>query len=270
VNVMVKDGTAGVSTDLEGNYSISVPDDAEALTFSYVGYVSQEIGIGNQTTINVQLEPDVQSLNQVVVVGYGSQKRVNLTGAVSQINSEMLEDRPINSVGQALQGAIANLNVTFGDGRPGGNASINVRGFTSINSGNPLVLIDGVPGDINLLNPLDVASVTVLKDASSAAIYGARAAYGVVLITTKQGQKGELQVVYNNNFSMATPTTSHDFMTDGYETARLIDEAFQITTGNDYTGYTEEDYEELRKRQTDRSLPDVVIQNRNGRDQYVW
>jgi len=270
VNVMVKDGTAGVSTDLEGNYSISVPDDAEALTFSYVGYVSQEIGIGNQTTINVQLEPDVQSLNQVVVVGYGSQKRVNLTGAVSQINSEMLEDRPINSVGQALQGAIANLNVNFGDGRPGGNASINVRGFTSINSGNPLVLIDGVPGDINLLNPLDVASVTVLKDASSAAIYGARAAYGVVLITTKQGQKGELQVVYNNNFSMATPTTSHDFMTDGYETARLIDEAFQITTGNDYTGYTEEDYEELRKRQTDRSLPDVVIQNRNGRDQYVW
>src|SRR5690606_317163 len=102
------------------------------------------------------------------------------------------------------------------------------------------------------------------------AIYGARAAYGVVLITTKNGQEGKLQVTYSNNFSVATPTTSHDFMTDGYETARLIDEAFQVTTGNDYTGYTDEDHEELRKRQPHRSLPDLVIPNGDGRDQYVW
>lgn len=270
VSVRVKEGTAGASTDLEGNYSIQVNDEAVTLVFSYVGYITREVSIGDQSTINVQLEPDVQSLNQVVVVGYGTQKKANLTGAVSQIDSEVLEDRPINNVGQALQGAIPNLNVNFGDGRPGGNAKINIRGYTSINGGDPLVMIDGVPGDINLLNPLDVASITVLKDASSAAIYGARAAYGVILITTKQGQEGKLQVVYSNNFSIATPTTSHEFMTDGYETGRLIDEAFRITTGNDYTGYTDEDYAELKKRQTDHSLPDVTIQNRNGTDQYVW
>ncbi|HXO76772.1 MAG TPA: SusC/RagA family TonB-linked outer membrane protein, partial [Puia sp.] len=179
-------------------------------------------------------------------------------------------DRPIGNVGQGLQGVVPNLNITFNDGHPGATANLNIRGFTSINGGAPLVVIDGVPGDINLLNPKDIATISVLKDASSAAVYGARAAYGVILITTKSGKKGKTQVNYNGNYSVATPTTSHSFITDGYQDATLVDQAFQIVTGNAYTGYTAADYAQLKARETDHSLPSVVTDTRNGRPQYVY
>ncbi|GAA4301605.1 SusC/RagA family TonB-linked outer membrane protein [Compostibacter hankyongensis] len=269
VSVNVKGTSLGTSTDAQGNFTLEVPDDA-ILRITYIGYEAQEVAVAGQKSITVVLAASSTSLNQVVVVGYGTQKKANLTGAVAQIDSKMLENRPVANITQALQGLVPNLSVNFNDGRPGSQGKINIRGYTSVNSGSPLVLIDGVPGDINLINPLDVASISVLKDASSAAIYGARAAYGVILVTTKQGQQGKLKVSYSNNFSFGTPTTPHDFMTDGYATAKLIDEAFRISTGNSYTGYTDEDYAELEKRQTDHSLPSVVVQNRGGRDQYVW
>lgn len=269
VTVKVVGSTLATTTDQDGNFSIEVSGN-EQLEFSYVGFNSQTVPTTGRTTINLVMIPGINSLSDVVVVGYGTQKKVNLTGAVSQIDSKLLEDRPIANVSQALQGAMPGLSINFNDGRPGGEGKINIRGYTSVNGGQPLVLIDGVPGDINMLNPQDVATVTVLKDASSAAIYGSRAAYGVILIVTKKGRAGKLQVTYSNNFSISNSTTSHDMMTDGYTTGKLIDEAFRITTGNIYTGYTDADYEELLKRRTDPSLPSVVIQNRNGRDQYVW
>ena len=154
----------------------------------------------------IVLKEDSEVLDEVVVVGYGTQKKVNLTGAVTMADGDVLEDRPIANVTQGLQGAIPNLNITFDGGSPNATAQINVRGTTSLNGGSALILVDGVEtNDISLLNPQDIASISVLKDASSAAVYGARAAFGVVLITTKKGTKGEkVRVNYNNNFSWSS------------------------------------------------------------------
>jgi TonB-linked SusC/RagA family outer membrane protein len=269
VSVQVRGSKNGTVTNEKGEFSLAASDSA-ILVISFVGYTPLEVPVNNRGNLQIFLKPANSGLNEVVVVGYGTQKRSNLTGAVAQVDSKMIEDRPVSNVGQALQGVIPNLNINFSDGHPGSQAKFNIRGFTSINGGSPLVIIDGVPGDINLLNPLDVATVSVLKDASSAAIYGGRAAYGVILITTRHGAKGKVQVNYSGNYSVASPTTSHAFMTDGYSTGKLVDEAFKIATGNPYTGYTDADYEQLKARQTDHTLPSVVVDNRNGRDQYVW
>ncbi len=269
VTIKVKGTTTGTVTDAEGKFTLVVPEDA-TLEVSSVGYVTREISVGKRTNLDIQLKTSATGLNQLVVVGYGTQKKVDLTGAVTQIGDKMLKDRPISNVGQALQGVVPNLNINFSDGRPGAPAKINIRGFTSVNGGQPLVLIDGVPGDINLVNPNDVESISVLKDASSAAIYGSRAAYGVILVTTKSGKSGKLQVTYSANFATSTPTTSHSFITDGYTALKLMDSAYKISKGNIISNYTQADYEELKKRQRDPSLPSVVIQNRSGRDQYVY
>jgi TonB-linked SusC/RagA family outer membrane protein len=269
VSVTVKNSLQGTTTDKSGHFQIAAGIN-DSLMFSRVGYQSVFVRVANSEPLDIKLNEASSSLNEVVIIGYGSQKRAKVTGAVSQIDSKMLEDRPIGDAGQALQGIIPNLNVSFDDGHPGSAANFNIRGYTSINGGQPLVIIDGAPGDINMLNVSDIASVSVLKDASSAAIYGARAAYGVILITTKEGKKGKLQVQYSGNFSVGTPTTSHDFMTDGYNTAKLIDDAYKISKGSSFTGYTEDDYAELKKRQTDHSLPSAAIVNRNGKDQYFW
>lgn len=269
VSIQVKGGLAGTATNEKGEFGITVPDTA-VLLISFVGYTSQEVPVNGQGILSIHLKPANAGLNEVVVIGYGSQKRSNLTGAVTQVDSRMLEDRPLSNMGQALQGVVPNLNINFSDGHPGSPAQFNIRGFTSLNGGSPLVVIDGVPGDANLLNPADVETISVLKDASSAAIYGARAAYGVILITTRHGRKGKMQVSYAANYAVGTPTTSHDFMTDGYSTGKLIDQAFKIVTGNAYTGYTDADYDQMKLRQTDHSLPSVVTDNRNGRIQYVY
>lgn len=269
VTVKVKGTDEGTVTDADGRFTLDVPDNA-ILEVSYVGYQTQEVAVDNKKNITVKMTPSASGLNEVVVVGYGTQKKVNLTGAVSQIDDKMLKDRPVSNVGQALQGVVPNLNINFGDGRPGAPAKVNIRGFTSVNGGQPLILIDGVPGDINLINPSDIESVSVLKDASSAAIYGSRAAYGVILVTTKSGQSGKLQVTYSANFATSTPTTSHSFITDGYTALQLMDSSYKISKGNIISNYTASDYEQLKMRQTDPSLPSVVIQNRSGRDQYVY
>ncbi len=152
------------------------------------------------------MEEDDNYLNEVVVVGYGSQKKVNLTGSVENISAKAIENRPIRSVTDAIQGQMAGVTVQSGTGQPGQFSSIKIRGNTSVNSGGALVIIDGLPGDINLVNPQDIESVSVLKDAASAAIYGARAAEGVILITTRQGTDSKVKVEYTDNFSFNKPT----------------------------------------------------------------
>ena len=267
-------GTASLSN---GNYTLAnLPAGVPLqITFSFLGYethvIKDKILNNGSNTLSVQLKEGDQKLNELVVVGYGTQKKVNLTGAIAQVDSKALENRPVANVTQALQGAIPGLNINFTDGRPGSNGRFNIRGTNPLSSGaTPLVLIDGVPGSMNNVNPRDIETVTILKDAAASAIYGARAAFGVVLVTTKAAKKGKLTVNYGNNFSKSYSTVSTDFITDGYTAAVLNDEAFLVTTGNTYTRYTPADMEELKKRQTDKSLPTVITDIRNGREQYVY
>ncbi len=211
VSVTVKGTTRGSTTNANGEYSISVPDDKVVLAFSFVGYLPQEVLVGNRTNINITLKVDSKALDEVVVVGYGTQKKVNLTGAVDQVTAKQIETKSVANIGQALQGVVPNLNITFSDGNPVKDPSFNVRGGTSFSggsfrSGSPLILVDGIPMEINNLNPSDIESLSVLKDAASAAIYGARAAYGVILITTKKGSKDKApKVSYSYSYQDQSP-----------------------------------------------------------------
>jgi TonB-linked SusC/RagA family outer membrane protein len=205
-------------TDADGKFQITVSSQA-VLEVSYLGFKTMEIPVNNQKHLEVVLTNNMSHLNEVVVVGYGVQKKVNLSGAVDQIGAADLAKRPINDLSKGLQGMIPNLNIDFTSGEPGQQANINIRGEASINGGSPLILIDGVAADVSELNrilPEDIESLSVLKDASSAAIYGARAAFGVILITTKQGKSGKIQVDYNNNFKWKRPTILTDHTSDPY------------------------------------------------------
>lgn len=214
VNVLVKGTPQGTVTNAQGGYSISAPSNA-TLVFTFVGYKTSEVPVGDRTTIDITLAEDLTSLDEVVVIGYGTQKRSDLTGAVGSVSADKLQERPATSLNQALSGKIAGVQVNTNSGRPGGKSNVRIRGFSSINSSNnPLYVVDGVQlpqgnqdqfsQSIDYLNPNDVVSVEVLKDASSTAIYGARGANGVILITTKRGQSGEGKVTYNVDFSVPT------------------------------------------------------------------
>lgn len=211
--VKLKGSDKGVVTDSNGKFSLEVNGANDFITVSFVGYKTQTVPVGNDKVITIKLEPDLEgrTLNDVVVVGFGTQKKVDLTGAVAQISGKELQDRPIANIGQALQGKIANLNVTTtGDpGGPGTSSSFNIRGNTSLSGGGPLYVVDGIPlNDINNLNAQDIASISVLKDAAASAIYGARAPYGVILITTKTGKKGEQATVsLNSNVGLSSYTS---------------------------------------------------------------
>ena len=171
--VIVQGTDNGVTTDFDGNFSIQASE-GDVLELSYVGFQTQTFTISaNQDTISVVLEAD-NELEEVVVTGYGTQKKINLTGAVAAVSGEVLDDRPIVNVGEGLQGVIPNLNIDIRNGDPTTSPEFNIRGFESINGGTPLILVDNVPMDINSVNPNDIESISVLKDASSAAIYGAR------------------------------------------------------------------------------------------------
>ena len=218
VTVLVSGTSVGTSTDFDGNYEIAVETGNE-LIFSYLGFVTQRFLVGAQNEINVMLEEDLQILDEVVVVGFGTQKKVNLSGAVNNITTKELSTRPISNVSQGLQGLSPGLNIDFNSGTPGANPVINIRGFTSINGGEPLIIIDGVPSDVSLLNlisPENIESISVLKDASSAAIYGSRAAFGVLLITTKSGSDDKVSINFNSYVSMGTPTVVPEKTTDPY------------------------------------------------------
>lgn len=276
VNVGIKGTSKGVTTDGKGAFSITVPDAETVLVFSYIGYTTQEIKVGNLTNITVTLQSDSKALDEVVVVGYGTQKKVNLTGAVDQVTSEVLENRALPNLTQGLQGVIPNLNLTPGDGKPIQSPSYNIRGTTSIGQGgSALVLIDGVEGDPSRLNPNDIASVSVLKDAASAAIYGARAAFGVVLITTKNPTKDKTSLTYTFNQSIKTPTAIPDVVTDGYTFAKMFNEGW--SAWNDYSQtpqnvnktvrFSPAYLSEFERRANDPSLPKTIV-NSAGEYEY--
>ncbi len=270
VSVVVKGTTHGITTDIDGNYVLEIPNDAKILSFSFVGMKNQEIEIGNQIQINVALEEENVGLEEVVAIGYGVKKKINLSGAVEQIESEQIEKNLGSNTSQILQGLIPNVNVTFNNGGINEKGNINVRGVGSINGGEPLVLIDGVEGDMNNINPKDIQSISVLKDAASASIYGARAAFGVVLITTKGAQTGDVKVNYNANYGWSSPTIRTDnFITDGLEWAQLSDKLSLLENTSTYLGYTEEDYAYMEARKVDPTLPSVLIKTIDGTERYV-
>jgi len=214
-SVAVKGTTKGASTDVSGNFKIEVPSSSTVLVVSFVGYDTQEIVVGNKTNFNIVLTSKDNVLEEMVVIGYGTQKKSDLTGSVGVVKQDQLLERPASSLNQALSGRMAGVQVNTNSGRPGGRTTIRVRGFSSINSSNnPLYVVDGVmlpqnnqaqfSSAIDYINPNDIVSVEVLKDASSTAIYGARGANGVVLITTKKGKANDGQVTYNSDFSANT------------------------------------------------------------------
>lgn len=229
--IMQKGTTNGTITDMDGKFSLDGVKKGDVIQITYIGYIMQEITYTGKP-IKVTLVEDSKKLDEVVVVGYATVKKANLTGAVSAVDSKVLEDRPIINLGQGLQGTIPNLNITT-SGQPGKGSTYNVRGETSINGGSPLVLVDGVEMDPNLINPQDVASVSVLKDAASASIYGARAAYGVILITTKTGKKNmPTQVSLDASISFNSPTTRPSYM-NSMEYANWMNAANNLTNGRD-------------------------------------
>lgn len=213
VSIVLKGTTRGTITNVDGTYQIDVPESGATLIFSLIGYGTQEIPVGNQTLIDVSLAPDDKVLDEVVVIGYGTLKKSDLTGSVSTVKEEQLLERPAPSLAQGLSGRMAGVQVSSNSGRPGGRTQIRIRGFSSINSSNnPLYVVDGVmlpqgnqsqfTSAIDYINPNDIVSVEVLKDASSTAIYGARGANGVILVTTKKGKAGDSHVTYNADFSL--------------------------------------------------------------------
>jgi len=205
VTVVLKGTTSGASTGADGSYSINVPAGDGTLIFSFIGFLTQEVSISNRSTINVQLNSDAKALEEVVVVGYGTQKRSDITGSVASIPKERLSNLPVTDLTQAIQGTTAGLNISQGSSVPGSSGSVQVRGVNSINANtSPFIVVDGVPffGTINDINPNDVESMEVLKDASSVAIYGTRGANGVILITTKRGATGKPRVSYSGYYGV--------------------------------------------------------------------
>lgn len=230
IGIVVKNTTIGTATDLDGQFSITVPDSKSVLVFSFIGYKTQEITVGSQKELRVTLREDLQLLDEVVVVGYGTQKKVNVTGSVSVVNPDIIENRPITNVSQALQGVVPGLNFSVNSSNGGAlnsSMNVNIRGSGTIGSGSqaaPLILIDGIEGDMNSLNPNDIASISVLKDASSSSIYGARAAFGVILITTKTGKSGRTSVSYLGNLRLSSAIQVPNIM-DSYKFAQYFNRA---------------------------------------------
>ena len=224
VSVVVKGTQRGTSTIADGSFQIDIPEgNGQFLVFSFVGYKSQEMAVGNQSNINVSLAPDENSLEEIVVVGYGTVKKSDLTGAVGTVKGEVLQERPSASLNQGLSGRIAGVNVSSNSGRPGGRANIRIRGASSVSvSNNPLYVIDGVilnsvdlqngSTPIDYINPNDIASIEVLKDASSTAIYGARGANGVIIVSTKRGTSSGGKVTYDSDFSIGVAPKKLDLL----------------------------------------------------------
>lgn len=237
-SVIEKGSSNGTITDMDGNFILNVGSKEAILEISYIGYQGQSLKVTPGKTLSVVLKEDTQSLDEVVVVGFGVQKKANLTGAVSQVKmDDVLGSRPVVNAMSALQGAMPGLQITPNNDAagPGQSKSFNIRGTTSINGGGPLVLIDNVPGDIDMLNPEDIESVSVLKDAASAAIYGARAAFGVILVTTKKAKKGDgFHVNYNNNFGFQSSINRPE-QADGLEWMQAYLDG-EFNAGKYYTG----------------------------------
>ena len=241
--VKIKNSDNGTITDFDGNFSLSNVRAGQYLQISYIGYKTYELRITDASSYNITLHEDTEQLDEVVVVGYGAQKKVNLTGAVSVVSAEDVAGRPTQNMATALQGADPSLNITMNAGSPNSDFKIDIRGVASINSGvKPLVLVDGVEMDLKRVNNNDVQSISVLKDASAAAIYGAKAAAGVILVTTKKGAEGKAPTVtVDAKAGWKTQTSSTDFITNGFTSAYINDLFMHHHANYTMTTYNEAD-----------------------------
>lgn len=276
-SIMVKGTTKGFITDLDGGYEITGVDFPATLIVSYIGLQDKEIEVsGNEPAPYVIVLNQSTVLDEVVVVGYGIQKRVNVTGAVSVIDGKDLQNRPVTNAANAIQGADPSLLMTFGSGSiESKNYSITIRGNATIGSGDvtALVIVDGIEGSLTQVNPNDIESISVLKDASACAIYGAKASAGVVLITTKSGAEGKAKVNYTGRVSVSQNTTSTDFMTSGYDYVTFTNEFARNFYGYNTWGYTDEQMQMLYERRNDKtenpSRPWVIPDN-SGKYTYLY
>lgn len=275
VSVILRGTNKGTTTDNEGKFSIDA-ETGNVLEFTIVGYSKTSILIGNDLNLNIQMKVEAVASTEVVIVGYGTQKKSNLTGAVEQVSGDVLENRSIPNVTQGLQGVIPNLNILLVDGKPTRTAEYQVRGVGSIGEGgSALILIDGVEGDPAMLNPNDIASVTVLKDAGSAAIYGARGAFGVVLITTKNPSKGKTSINFSTNLSIKSPTVVPDMVTDSYLYSTMFVEAYSAfydysripTAFHKSVPFSQAWQDEMKNRRPGSGKPDVEVGS-GGKYQY--
>jgi TonB-linked SusC/RagA family outer membrane protein len=224
-NVVIKGTTTGVTTDVEGKFTLNPPSSGASLIISFIGYITKEVAVDNLSVIDITLESDAMSLDEVVVVGYGTQKKVNLTGSLSTVNTKQLEARPVSNVSSALQGTMAGVTVTVDNGQPGRDeGAIRIRGIGTLSNSDAMVMVDGVVSSLNDINPSDIESVTVLKDAASAAIYGSRASNGVILITTKKGNSGGVVAHYNMYMGKQSPSFLPDYL-PSWQASSLYNEA---------------------------------------------
>lgn len=241
--VMVKGTKEAVVTDLDGNFMVSnLPLNSE-LEISCLGYSTKLVKVTQASKLTIKLEDDILALDETVVIGYGSQKRQNLTGAVATIGSEELSRRSVPSTANALQGLDPSINIDLGTGSPEGAYKIDIRGAVSINAGSPLILIDGVESSLQAVNPNDIESISILKDASASSIYGAKASAGVILVTTKSGTdtEGRASITYSGRVSLAQNTTSTDFITVGYDHVTLVNRFYynSVNGGRPFYDYTD-------------------------------
>jgi TonB-linked SusC/RagA family outer membrane protein len=227
VSIAVKGASIGTITNLKGEFSLNAPSPNSTLIFSYIGYVTKELSLNGQAKLTIFLSENLQTLDEVVVVGFGTQKKVNLTGSVGVATAKDIQSRPVMLATQALQGLVPGLNITQNSGSLEARAKINIRGTGTIDgsvSNSPLILIDGMEGDINAINPQDIENISVLKDAAAASIYGSKAPFGVILITTKKGTSGKTVVNYNNNYRWNKPLLLPEMM-DSYTFANYFNDA---------------------------------------------
>jgi len=268
-NVYIKDNPQhGVITGVDGSYNIEVDSPDEVIVFSFIGYIDQELNVAGRNSINVFLVEEITSLNEVVVVGYGTQKKVNITGAVSVVDSELIEDRPVTNAQQALQGMAPGLqlNSTIHGGEPGSEMKMLIRGMMSLDpdvEAEPLVLIDGIPMGMNDIDPNDIETISVLKDAASSSIYGARAAFGVILITTKRGGKNEAgKFSYSTNISFAKPTIRPE-IAGAMDFALAMNESL-ANTGSSNVYYDEETLDRLAQNIANPGSAPTMFGTPNG------
>lgn len=277
VNIMLKGSQQGTVSGVDGNYEINIPDDNATLVFSFVGYINQEIVVGTRTRLDVTLKPDTKALEEIVVIGYGTARKSDLTGAVASVKAEQLMERPAPSLNQAMAGRMPGVQVNTNSGRPGGRTNVRIRGFSSINSSNnPLYVVDGVmlpmgnqnqaSQAIDYINPNDIASIEVLKDASSTAIYGARGANGVILITTKKGRSGDGQVTYNADFSIPTIGPNRTRVLNAKEYLAVEELAYANIEKYDPTGWADGKYTYLDPLERRKQVPHLF--NSDGSPKY--
>lgn len=255
--VVVKGTTNGAATDFDGNFILNAPADA-ILVVSSLGYATKEVPVNGRTSFEIEIETDSELLDDVVIVGYGVQKKVNLTGAVASVPTDELSSKPIANVLEAMQGTVPGLVIQQGSSTPGSAPSINIRGLNTMNNNDPLVIIDGIEGSLANLNTADIEQISILKDASSTAIYGSRASNGVVLVTTKKGQAGRTEINYDFSYGLQQPTSLPNVV-DSWEYAEIYNEA-AVNSGRS-TKFTAEDIANYRNGGTNVKWIEEIYKN---------